>query len=73
MEKRVLLQYLIDISDITPEKKREATEYLNNLWNVQRDLVLLEQAARLVTTIKANNEPAYKLFDAIEQLAALLP
>jgi transcription elongation GreA/GreB family factor len=31
MKGRALLQYVIDISDITDAKKQEATEYLANL------------------------------------------
>ena len=57
MQERKLLQYLIDTSDVTVQKKQEATEYLAELEEYKK---LYNEAAKL-----------RELIDAAEQKHAL--
>lgn len=47
MQERKLLQYLIDTSDVTVEKKQEATEYLAELEEYKK---LYNEVAQLLNT-----------------------
>ena len=47
MQERKLLQYLIDTSDVTVQKKQEATEYLAELEEYKK---LYNEAAKLLNS-----------------------
>jgi hypothetical protein len=64
-----LLKYMIDISDVLPEKKREATEYLTDLEEVAKSNVdfrlLLKDLAAVKTAMGEDTEKAEELLDCI--------
>ena len=47
MEERKLLQYLINVSDVTVQKKQEVTEYLAELEEYKK---LYNEVAKLLNT-----------------------